>query len=39
MRGYDRVLRVATTLADLAGKPGPDPDTMRMALALRTQES
>ena len=39
MRGYDRVLRVATTLADLAGKQGPDPDTMRMALALRTQES
>ncbi|WP_210602662.1 YifB family Mg chelatase-like AAA ATPase [Brevibacterium oceani] len=39
MRGYDRVLRVATTLADLAGAPGPDPETMRMALALRTQES
>ncbi|WP_209371140.1 YifB family Mg chelatase-like AAA ATPase [Brevibacterium renqingii] len=39
MRGYDRVLRVATTLADLAGKCGPDPDTMRTALALRTQES
>ncbi|UVI34871.1 YifB family Mg chelatase-like AAA ATPase [Brevibacterium spongiae] len=39
MRGYDRVLRVATTLADLAGKSAPDPDTLRTALALRTQES
>lgn len=39
MRGYDRVLRVATTLADLAGDAGPDPDTIRMALALRTQET
>lgn len=39
MRGYDRVLRVATTLADLAGADGPDPDTLRTALALRTQES
>src|SRR5699024_12868255 len=39
MRGYDRVLRVATTLADLGGKTGPDPDTMRTALALRTQET
>ena len=37
MRGYDRVLRVATTLADLGGKTGPDPDTMRTALALRTR--
>jgi magnesium chelatase family protein len=39
MRGYDRVLRVATTLADLTGADGPGPETMRMALALRTQES
>src|SRR5699024_3089672 len=39
MRGYDRVLRVATTLADLGGKTVPDPDPMRTARALRTQET
>lgn len=39
MRGYDRVLRVATTLSDLDGGEGPSPDKIRMALALRTQET
>lgn len=39
MRGYDRVLRVATTLADLAGANAPDADRIATALALRTQET
>ncbi|RAG66730.1 hypothetical protein DN550_31640, partial [Burkholderia multivorans] len=39
MRGYDRVLRVATTLTDLAGAEAPDADTIAAALALRTQET
>ncbi|WP_193084271.1 YifB family Mg chelatase-like AAA ATPase [Brevibacterium aurantiacum] len=39
MRGYDRVLRVATTLADLEGAGAPTPDKITAALALRTQES
>ncbi|RBP67914.1 magnesium chelatase family protein [Brevibacterium sanguinis] len=39
MRGYDRVLRVATTLADLEGAEAPTADRIRTALALRTQDS
>ncbi|SDS94434.1 magnesium chelatase family protein [Brevibacterium sandarakinum] len=39
MRGYDRVLRVATTLADLEGAEAPTPDRITTALALRTQDS
>lgn len=39
MRGYDRVLRVATTLADLEGTEAPTPDKITTALALRTQDS
>lgn len=35
-RGLDRVLRVAWTLADLAGHPRPDVDDVRTALQLRT---
>jgi magnesium chelatase family protein len=35
-RGLDRVLRVAWTLADLAGHPRPDADDVRTALQLRT---
>lgn len=34
-RGVDRVLRVAWTLADLAGLERPGPDEVRLALALR----
>ncbi|CAN5161965.1 YifB family Mg chelatase-like AAA ATPase [soil metagenome] len=35
MRGYDRVLRVAWTIADLAGAPRPDEDHVGQALYLR----
>ncbi|MHB8341990.1 MAG: ATP-binding protein, partial [Mycobacteriales bacterium] len=35
VRGYDRVLRVAWTLADLAGCPGPGEDHVGEALLLR----
>ncbi|MFI0722504.1 YifB family Mg chelatase-like AAA ATPase [Streptomyces sp. NPDC021224] len=35
-RGLDRVLRVAWTLADLAGHPRPDAEDVRTALQLRT---
>jgi magnesium chelatase family protein len=35
-RGLDRVLRVAWTLADLAGHPRPDAEDIRTALHLRT---
>jgi magnesium chelatase family protein len=35
MRGYDRVLRVAWTLADLAGATSPDADHIGRALYLR----
>ncbi|MBA2640827.1 MAG: ATP-binding protein, partial [Nocardioidaceae bacterium] len=34
-RGVDRVLRVAWTLADLAGLGLPGPDQVRLAVALR----
>lgn len=36
MRGYDRVLRVAWTLADLAGRGAPGADDVGHALSLRT---
>jgi magnesium chelatase family protein len=35
MRGYDRVLRVAWTLADLDGADSPKPDHVGWALFLR----
>jgi magnesium chelatase family protein len=35
-RGLDRVLRVAWTLADLAGHDRPDTEDVRAALHLRT---
>ena len=34
-RGYDRVLRLAWTLTDLAGRDGPDADHIGQALGLR----
>jgi len=37
LRGVDRVLRVAWTLADLAGRPAPGRDDVGQALALRTR--
>ncbi|WP_309130958.1 YifB family Mg chelatase-like AAA ATPase [Brevibacterium sp.] len=39
MRGYDRILRVATTLADLEGAEAPTADRIRTALALRSQDT
>lgn len=35
MRGYDRILRLAWTIADLDGVERPDPEHVRRALALR----
>jgi magnesium chelatase family protein len=35
MRGYDRVLRVGWTLADLDGAPTPSVDHISRALYLR----
>jgi magnesium chelatase family protein len=35
IRGYDRVLRVAWTLSDLAGRAAPDRDDVGRALVLR----
>ncbi len=37
-RGWDRVLRVAWTIADLAGHDRPDTDCVATALAFRLQE-
>ncbi|MDN5794998.1 MAG: YifB family Mg chelatase-like AAA ATPase [Intrasporangium sp.] len=37
LRGYDRTLRVAWTIADLTGQQRPRRDTVEMALSLRTQ--
>lgn len=37
LRGVDRVLRVAWTLADLAGEAAPHRDHVGLALALRTR--
>lgn len=36
-RGYDRVLRVAWTIADLSGHSAPDADDVGQALGFRTQ--
>jgi magnesium chelatase family protein len=38
-RGYDRVLRLAWTLADLAHRDMPDPDDIGQALGLRQAAS
>lgn len=38
MRGYDRVLRIAATIADLRGIERPSRDELMAAAALRTQE-
>ena len=35
MRGYDRVLRLAWTIADLEGVSRPGPDQVGQALYLR----
>jgi magnesium chelatase family protein len=37
VRGFDRVVRVAWTLADLAGRPVPGPDEVAEALGMRLQ--
>ena len=37
-RGVDKVLRVAWTLADLAGRDQPGPDEVAVALAMRRGE-
>lgn len=37
LRGADRTLRIAWTLADLAGRDAPDTDDVGEALALRTR--
>ena len=39
MRGHDRVLRVAWTLADLGGRTSPITHDVNVALTLRLQES
>jgi magnesium chelatase family protein len=39
MRGYDRCLRLAWTLADLAGHDSPTIEDLEMALALRGDDS
>jgi magnesium chelatase family protein len=39
VRGYDRVLRVAWTLADLAGRPLPGSDDVAEALGMRLQRA
>ena len=38
LRGYDRVLRVAWSAADLGGRSVPDADDVAMGLSLRTGE-
>jgi len=35
-RGYDRILRISWTLADLAGRSEPGPDEVRVAIELRS---
>jgi magnesium chelatase family protein len=37
-RGYNKVLRVAWTIADLAGQAAPDRDCVGLALAYRQNE-
>jgi magnesium chelatase family protein len=39
VRGFDRVLRVAWTLSDLAGHTVPGPDEVAEALGLRLQRA
>lgn len=39
MRGYDRVVRIATTLADLAGRSRPTGDDLLSALVLRIRDT
>jgi len=39
LRGVDRVIRVAWTLADLAGRPVPSADDIGAAVAMRTRTS
>src|SRR4051794_27772167 len=39
VRGFDRVLRVAWTLSDLAGRPVPGPDEVAEALGMRLQRA
>ncbi|MGY1915788.1 YifB family Mg chelatase-like AAA ATPase [Blastococcus sp. SYSU DS0973] len=39
VRGFDRVVRVAWTLADLAGRTVPGPDEVAEALGMRLQRS
>jgi magnesium chelatase family protein len=39
VRGFDRVLRVAWTLADLAGRPVPGSDEVAEALGMRLQRA
>lgn len=36
-RGHDRILRVAWTIADLAGRAAPDPGDLAEAIELRTR--
>jgi magnesium chelatase family protein len=38
LRGYDRVLRVAWTMADLAGRPAPGRDDLSYALLFRNSD-
>jgi magnesium chelatase family protein len=39
VRGFDRVLRVAWTLADLAGLAAPGADQVAEALGMRLQRA
>ena len=39
VRGFDRVLRVAWTLSDLAGRTVPGPDEVAEALGMRLQRA
>lgn len=39
MRGYDRVLRIAATIADLAGRTRPDGDDVLAAALMRMRET
>ena len=39
LRGYDRTLRVAWTIADLGGRSVPSVDDVGLALSLRAQDA
>ena len=39
LRGVDRAMRLAWTLADLAGKTSPGPDEMSQGIMLRARMS